>query len=71
MARHTDITITVTASGPEDVRIRIATVEVANRAETADTKWEFTVSKIVWKQFITLAPGFTRTVRVQQNEEEK
>lgn len=69
MAHHRDITVSVEASGPDDLIIVVSSIEVEGRAEISETTWEFTIPKDVWKLFMTLAPGFTRTVRIHENEE--
>jgi hypothetical protein len=70
MAHPKDYTVTVTASGPDDLIITVTSAEVGDRAELHEEQWEFTLPKDVWKAFMTLAPGFTRTLRVHQHEED-
>jgi hypothetical protein len=67
---HTDLDIAVQASGGDDLTIKVTTNEVADRAETTSETWEFTIPRTVWQEFMQLAAGFRKTVRVHRHEED-
>ncbi len=72
MAHHKDLTISVGASGPDDLEIVVSVEEIPDHgeAEVSTDSWEFTVPKAVWDEFTTqLAPGFTHTVSIHHHEE--
>jgi hypothetical protein len=68
MSHNTDITVTVTADGPDNLLIEVLSQEVGTGAELAEHAWEFTIPSDVWKAFMTLAPGFSRTLRLHKHE---
>jgi hypothetical protein len=68
MSHDRDITVKVTADGPDNLLIEFTTQEVGDGAELAEHTWEFSIPKDVWKAFMTLAPGFTRTLRLHKHE---
>ncbi len=65
---HKDITVTVTADGPDELHIVVSSEEVGDGAERHEESWGFTIPKDVWKAFMTLAPGFTRTIRLHRHD---
>ena len=67
---HKDITLTVEADGPKDLKIVVMSKEVGTGAELDEHTWEFTIPDDVWKAFMTLAPGFSRTIRLHKHEGE-
>ncbi len=68
MAHEVDVTVKVTADGPDNLLIEFTTQEVVPGAGVDEHRWEFTLPKDVWKAFMTLAPGFTRTMRIHKHE---